>query len=78
MGKPCMHYGIPCEVGTEGDCVCRKRFYASPPTPRPMVVGDLYLCHTPIMARNDDFRKIWMWYASQSDASDVTAPRTSP
>jgi hypothetical protein len=28
--KPCMHYGVPCEVGTEGDCVCRKRFFSSP------------------------------------------------
>jgi hypothetical protein len=32
MGNPCMHYGIPCEVGTEGNCVCRQRFYATPPT----------------------------------------------
>jgi hypothetical protein len=28
--KPCMFYGIPCEAGTEGDCVCRKRFFSSP------------------------------------------------
>lgn len=33
MGKPCMHYGIPCEAGTEGNCVCRKRFFASSPQP---------------------------------------------
>lgn len=30
MDKPCMFYGIPCEAGTEGDCVCRKRFFSSP------------------------------------------------
>lgn len=40
-----------------------------PTRPRRMVVGDIYLCHTPIMARGDDLRKIWMWYASQSDAT---------
>lgn len=34
---------------------------------RSMLVGDIYPCHTPQMKRNDDFRKIWMWYASQSD-----------
>jgi hypothetical protein len=39
------------------DCHGRKR---------KMVVGDIYLCHTPIMARGDDLRKIWMWYASQA------------
>lgn len=32
VAKPCMHYGIPCEAGTEGNCVCRKRFFASPPS----------------------------------------------
>lgn len=30
MANPCMHYGIPCEAGTEGNCVCRKRFFAAP------------------------------------------------
>ena len=30
MANPCMFYGIPCEAGTEGDCVCRKRFFSSP------------------------------------------------
>lgn len=35
---------------------------------RAMIFGDIYPCHTPIMARGDDLRKAWMWYASQSDA----------
>src|SRR6266702_712335 len=29
--KPCTHYGIPCDAGTEGNCVCRKRFYTGKP-----------------------------------------------
>lgn len=36
-------------------------------SPRPMVVGDIYPCHTLQMKRQDDFRKVWMWYAAQSD-----------
>jgi hypothetical protein len=72
MANPCMHYGIPCEVGTEGNCVCRKRFFDWLPTARPMVVGDIYPCHTTIMARGDDLRKIWMWYASQASGSGGT------
>lgn len=38
---------------------------------RQMVFGDIYLCHSPIMARGDDLRKAWMWYASQSDRGTV-------
>lgn len=40
--------------------------------PRPMIFGDIYLCHAPILARGDDLRKAWMWYASQSDAGGET------
>ena len=29
MTKPCTVYGISCDAGTEGDCVCRKRFSAT-------------------------------------------------
>jgi hypothetical protein len=27
MLNPCTFYGRPCEVGTEGNCVCRKKFF---------------------------------------------------
>ena len=30
MFNPCVHYGIPCDAGTAGNCVCRNRFFASP------------------------------------------------
>lgn len=42
-----------------------------PARPRRMVVGDIYLCHTPTMARWDDLRKIWMWYASQTPSEGI-------
>lgn len=35
MANPCMFYGIPCDAGTEGNCVCRKRFFDAPSQPEP-------------------------------------------
>lgn len=32
MANHCMHYGIPCDSGTDGNCVCRQRFFAPSPT----------------------------------------------
>lgn len=39
--------------------------------PRRMVVGDIYPCATPQMKRQDDLRKIWMWYAAQASGEGI-------
>jgi hypothetical protein len=31
VNKPCTFYGIPCEAGSEGNCICRRRFFRSEP-----------------------------------------------
>jgi hypothetical protein len=32
--QPCTFYGVPCEVGTEGNCVCRRRFFIADNEPK--------------------------------------------